>query len=65
MFRRIMLAVALVAAPSIIVAEQPTVVNAQQADTTKPAAKKPAKKHVAKKKGGKAAKPAADTTKAK
>jgi ABC-type dipeptide/oligopeptide/nickel transport system ATPase component len=62
MIRRIMLAVALLAAPSIIVAEQPTVVHAQQADSSK-TMKKPAKKHAGKKKTAK--KPAADTTKAK
>jgi hypothetical protein len=58
MIRRIVLAVALLAAPAIIVAQTAAPVQSQQTDSTK--AKKKARKHAGKKH---AAKPgAADTT---
>jgi len=65
MMHRIMLAAALLATPTLVVAAQPSraVSSTQQADTTK---KAPAKKPAGKKKGAAkpAAKPAAkDTTK--
>ncbi|HYT04006.1 MAG TPA: hypothetical protein VEM13_03905 [Gemmatimonadales bacterium] len=68
MIRRTLLALALLAAPAIVVGQQPSPMQGQApaVDTSKAKpAKKGNKKHTAKKNAKPAAKPAADTAKAK